>query len=101
MAKHHRAKQRIRFRDTAVSIEARSLWMLIETYADSSGANAFPRRETLAKLANKCLRWVDKYSRELRAAGWIKVRTRETKTGRVNLYTVLYPEALPIDREAL
>ena len=92
-ARSYRALLKARIRDTSVSMEARSLWILIESYADHDGKNAFPSTPTLASIAGHEVRWVERYLRELRVAGWITVGKRPKKGGGFsNIYSLHHPQ---------
>lgn len=72
------------------------MFFLIDTWANSDGSNAHPSVPTLAEASGHSVKWVEARLRELRKAGWLTIGKKETKCGRVNLYTLHY-----IDRTAL
>lgn len=71
-----------------VSFEARALWLLIESFADKNGNNAFPSLPLLATITGHDVKWVKRKMKELREAGWITSYTRPTKKGRGNVYVL-------------
>lgn len=91
-AQTHRVLMRNRIRDTSISFEARGLWVLIESYANRDGTNAFPNIATLAALTKHNLKWVEKYLKELKDAQWLSVGKRKTSSGWCNEYTLGHPE---------
>lgn len=88
-ARGARAIVRALIRDKRLSSDARMLWLLIESFADKDGTNAFPSQDTLAELAGKEVRWVRKYLEELEAAERIAIHKRPCSAGAMNVYTLL------------
>lgn len=76
-------------RDTRLTPEARFLWLLIESFANKDGTNAFPSQDTLAELANRDVRWVRRYTKELESEERIFVNKIPCDAGTRNYYTLL------------
>lgn len=92
-ARGYRAIVKARLRDTSVSQGARFIWLLIESYANTDGTNAFPSKPTLALLAGKDIRWVEARITELTKARWLSISgKRPVPGGRVNVYSLHHPE---------
>lgn len=73
--------RKIVLRNAELSMEARFLWILIDTWADADGTNARPKVETLMGASGKKKKWVEKYLKELREEGYLKVLKEPGKTG--------------------
>ena len=52
----YRVKLKAMLRDTKCSFEARSLWALMEGFANQDGTSCHPSVETLMRLTGKCKR---------------------------------------------
>lgn len=91
-ARSYRALLKARLRDPGVSIEARALWCVIESFSDKNGRNAFPAVVTLAAICKKQKAWVEKYLRELQAKQWLGVHKEPTEKGWKNVYTCRHPD---------
>lgn len=59
------------------SMEAKSLWYLIDSYADGNGSGAWPSVKTLMEQSGKKKKWVEKYLRELKDTGYLKIGKRK------------------------
>jgi len=59
------------------SMEAKSLWYLIDSYADANGTGAWPAVKTLVEQSGKGKKWIEKYLRELREKGYLGVKKRK------------------------
>lgn len=80
----------IRARDPSVSIAARGLWRIIDTFARTDGTGAFPSHATLRSLVSCGRDTLFVLLDELDDAGWI---ARYQPPGKSNCYTVIYPTA--------
>lgn len=69
-----------------LSVQARFLWALIDSYGDHNGDNCHPSIPTLAKAAGHPDRWVKRYLEELKESGVIEIGKKKTSGGWVNLY---------------
>lgn len=77
---------------SGISDGALRLYAILQKYADNSTGKAFPSRATLAKDTHKSPDSVDRYIKELRDLGALKVTQRRksgTKVCYSNLYTVI------------
>lgn len=63
---------RIFVQQAECSMEAKSLWYLIDSYADGDGKGAFPSVQTLCEQSGKKKKWVEKYLNELERTGHLK-----------------------------
>jgi hypothetical protein len=75
-------------RKSELSVQARFLWALIDSYADHNGDNCFPSIPLLAKAAGHPERWVKRYLKELKEGGFVEIRKRKTNSGWSNLYVL-------------
>lgn len=89
-ARWFRKKVKAHVRNAKLSVDARLLWLILESYANMDGTSCHPAVTTLMKDSGKCRKWVEKYLRELKKAGKIEIHKKQTATGWVNLYTVFY-----------
>lgn len=96
-ARSYRAWLKSRWRDTRASMEARALWTLIETYANTDGSNAHPSVDTLVSVSGHRTAWVRKYLAELVLIEWLRIEKKATSTGWVNCYRIFYPGSI-VDR---
>lgn len=81
--------RKLLLRDATLSVDARFLFVLIETWADKDGTNAFPSQERLILASGRDRKWFFKYYKELREKGHVSVRKRKTKEGKwANIYTL-------------
>lgn len=101
MTAHEIAKERAKgvrymvkrvIRAQELSLDARALWLLIESFADKHGQNAHPSMATLAELSGHKIKWVVRYLRELRDGDWISTHSKPVPGGRVNVYHLHLPE---------
>lgn len=87
-----RMKFKAMLKHPRLSAEARFLWVLMESYSNLDGTGCRPSVETLMKDTGKCRKWVEKYQKELRDKGHIRVTGKhKTKKGAVNVYQINYP----------
>lgn len=81
--------RKLLLRDATLSVDARFLFVLIETWADKDGSNAFPSQERLILASGRNRKWFFKYYGELRKKGHVSVKKRKTKEGKwANIYTL-------------
>lgn len=73
-----------------LSVEARALWLMVESFGDINGENAHPSMALLARECQHDIKWVEKYMAELRSKEWISSHTM--LGGRVNVYHLHTPE---------
>lgn len=81
-----------RARDPSVSLEARALWRIIDTFANRFGEGAFPSIDKLCQLCNRDRKAIFRYIKELETAKWM-VHTHAK--GKSNNYLVIYPVGAP------
>lgn len=87
-------------RRSDLSVQAKTLYMLLCTYADVSTRGSFPKRSTLAEdlgmTEGAGKRWVTRYSAELESAGVLRIHRRLRKDGSQssNYYELLDAELI-------
>lgn len=77
-----------RIRDKRVSIEARGLWRIIDSYANRFGEGAFPSILKLADIMGRDRKAIFRYIKELESAEWL---AHAHGKGKSNCYVVIYP----------
>lgn len=86
-----REKVRVLFQDPYLSMEAKALLTLLESYASIEGNNCRPTVRTLMRHSQKSKKWVEKYLRELREMYRIAVIGKhEGRFGWTNKYRINY-----------
>lgn len=80
--------RKVVIRDATLSPEARFIWVLIETWANKDGSNAFPTQERLILATGRDRKWFFKYYGELRERGFVSVRKSKFGGKWHNVYTV-------------
>lgn len=81
---------KIFMRQAELGMETKALWVLILTWADRDGTNAYPTIETLAHVSGRSIPWVKKHLRILRKKGYVKVTKGRMKGARYdhNIYAL-------------
>ena len=80
----------VRARDPSVSLAARGIWRIIDSYADAHGLGAYPSLTTIARHAILSTRQVRRLIDELSAAGWLE---EIHIPGRSSSYVIFYGSA--------
>lgn len=68
---------RIFIQQANCSMEAKSLWFLIDSFADGDGTNSWPSVKTLMEISGKPKKWIERYIRELKDEGHLSVGKRK------------------------
>jgi helix-turn-helix protein len=76
-----------RARSNAVSLEARALWRILDTYANPDGASSFPGIATLCRHGCCDRKRIYRLLKELESALWIIIHRRN---GAHNTYQIIY-----------
>lgn len=81
-------------RDERISVGARYLWLLLETFTRQDSWQCFPAIEKLCDISGKSKPWIITHLAELQQAGFLVKSKRITQKKAVgNLYELRFPDA--------